>query len=673
MTEVLVVSADAAVVDGPALLPPLTRLLGERIACYLRDRVWIVRLAWGAPLPLPASPPTEARIDLVDPVTDLRDFIDGFLLAWGSAVDLLLIDPGALFDGSIPLAGVNPLLVGALAGIGAPARLGYVISDPQQWHDLPFTVGPLPSAIDVLPTVLLPDGPPDDGPGAAWMALFDDLAGLNFPTPAAAGAAFVDLALGIARFYGSGGGSAAGDPARAWPLDAVKLRLTSAFRTALLAWTGPVALDLLPLAADARVQVRLNLERWARAATARRVGLALGGGGALSYVGVAFLEELAARAIPVDIVGGTSFGSIVAAYYAVRGAAGLQAIVRHWYWAQLTVALGWLTGDFLQLWIDLDLGFSDINDLEVTFLPVAANAYTGHPWLLRIGVVGHTCCASGSLPPLSPTYDGNLRLLDGALSAVVPAAVVGDAGAQLVAGANVVPYPPQLPPDPALPLPWLWNTLRSLNPVRRFLDFGRGYEMLLRQGGHSQDTHADVVYAADTSGVDGAAFYAGQAIVDQALASTPFQLAVGQLEQRWLDLLVHLPGRIRYWYLGDDVYLGGDIEPGAATAGPLDAIGFSGPALDLAAPPYLARIAALLHATPWLSLFIRVDRTGNNLPLYQQQCQALRDALIVTHGIAPARVGDEIRYGAGVPVERTALQIWLGSAVPPVGLVTHIP
>src|SRR5690606_16312650 len=98
---------------------------------------------------------------------------------------------------------------------------------------------------------------------------------------------------------------------------------------------------------------------------------------------------------------------------------------------------------------------------------------------------------------------------------------------------------------------------------------------------------------------------------------------------------------------------------------------FAGPALTAPSVAYLARIAAFLHASPWLNLLIRVDRTGNNLPLYQQQLQALRDALIVTHGIAPARVGDEIQYGAGVPAERTALQIWLGSAVPPVGIVTH--
>ena len=56
-------------------------------------------------------------------------------------------------------------------------------------------------------------------------------------------------------------------------------------------------------------------------------------------------------------------------------------------------------------------------------MPVAANAYTGHAWHLRIGAVGHTCAASGSLPPLSPTYDGNVRLLDGALTAGVPASL----------------------------------------------------------------------------------------------------------------------------------------------------------------------------------------------------------------------------------------------------------
>lgn len=668
--EVLAVTADAALI-GPAIpLDRLIVLLAGTIARCLRDRVWVVRLTF-SPVPpaAPGIPPREAQLNAATLEADLGLFIQGFAAGWSSDIDLLVLDPTALFGGALPNADINPQLVAALASAPAPARMSYLVDDPQQWRDLPYTVGPT-AGVEMVPTALLPDGPPDGGPGGAWIQLFDDLVAANLPTPASALNAVTELLQGLFKFHVEGGGSAAGDPNDAWPVDAAKLRLTSGFRQTLAAWNGPLHLDALPLAAELREQVRRNLERWARAVTARRVGLALGGGGALSYVGVALLQRMGELHIPVDVVSGTSFGSVVAAYYAVRGDVGLTAIVRQWFWAQLTVLFGWVTTDPFQLWIDFALGFADVNDLEVTLVPVAADARTGREWHLHIGAVGHVCAASGSLPPLAPTYDGNLRLLDGALTAGVPAAIVAAAGANLVVGANVVPYPPALPGDPALPLPRLWNLVRTLNPLRRLLDFSRGYGMLIRQGGQSQDTHADVVYPADTQGIDGTAFYAGPAIINQALASVPLQDAIAQLEQRWADLLRHPAGRIRFWSVGAVLRLGGALEPCAA-ADPIDPIAF--PDLSAALTPpsldHLTRVRDAMLATSWLALLIRVDSPGT-----QALGEARRDSVLgALMGVSSTRLGSHVRYGPGLGETRVTLELWLELASPPTMPSTLVP
>src|SRR5258708_24403989 len=61
--------------------------------------------------------------------------------------------------------------------------------------------------------------------------------------------------------------------------------------------------------------------------TGRRVGVALGGGGAWAYAHCAFLQSLHDADIPVDIVAGTSFGSMVGAFYASQGLEGLRKLV----------------------------------------------------------------------------------------------------------------------------------------------------------------------------------------------------------------------------------------------------------------------------------------------------------------------------------------------------------
>jgi predicted acylesterase/phospholipase RssA len=73
---------------------------------------------------------------------------------------------------------------------------------------------------------------------------------------------------------------------------------------------------------------RRRFERLARGLTDRRVGVALGGGGAYGYVHVALLMELERLGIPIDAVSGASVGATVGSVFTAAGAVGLQEFVR---------------------------------------------------------------------------------------------------------------------------------------------------------------------------------------------------------------------------------------------------------------------------------------------------------------------------------------------------------
>jgi predicted acylesterase/phospholipase RssA len=71
------------------------------------------------------------------------------------------------------------------------------------------------------------------------------------------------------------------------------------------------------------------LGRWARAVTFRRVGVALGGGGAWGWAHVSLLSGMARMGVPVDIISGVSFGATAGAFYGIAGDAGLAYLVEH--------------------------------------------------------------------------------------------------------------------------------------------------------------------------------------------------------------------------------------------------------------------------------------------------------------------------------------------------------
>ncbi|HRQ09493.1 MAG TPA: patatin-like phospholipase family protein [Trueperaceae bacterium] len=184
----------------------------------------------------------------------------------------------------------------------------------------------------------------------------------------------------------------------------------------------------------------------ARAAT-NDIALALGGGTARGLVHVGVLKALDDRGLRPTMLGGTSFGAIVAALYAVCGNGyELERIVRDQDMAEL-----WRQGiDFglhrgalihgrrLRDWLDRKyfMGAS-FEDVEVPLVIATTDLATGELVPLSSGSIADAVRASCALPGLfAPVHLQGRWLIDGGFVEPVPFSILAGSGASLKLGVH---------------------------------------------------------------------------------------------------------------------------------------------------------------------------------------------------------------------------------------------
>lgn len=177
------------------------------------------------------------------------------------------------------------------------------------------------------------------------------------------------------------------------------------------------------------------------------IGLALGGGAARGFAHIGVIKVLEAHGIRPDIVVGTSVGSFVGALYAggLDGAA-LEAVagaLKEEDLRDFTLPdRGFVRGELLQDYVNLQLGNRSIEWLPIRFAAVATDLGSGKPAVFTHGNTGMAVRASSSIPGVfQPVSINGHEYVDGGLVSPVPVNVARDLGADLVIAVDIAKRP----------------------------------------------------------------------------------------------------------------------------------------------------------------------------------------------------------------------------------------
>ncbi len=174
-----------------------------------------------------------------------------------------------------------------------------------------------------------------------------------------------------------------------------------------------------------------------------KLGLALGSGGAKGFAELGALKAFEESGIQFDVIGGTSIGSIIGAFYADGYSSTdmmelLNAVINDGMITQhIKNRLGVSTFGLREL-LDREIGDKNIEELKKPFVCIATEMESGEERVLRLGSIADALCASGCIPPFfKPVEIEGEKLVDGAYSNSIPADHVRAMGADYVVGIDL--------------------------------------------------------------------------------------------------------------------------------------------------------------------------------------------------------------------------------------------
>ena len=190
-----------------------------------------------------------------------------------------------------------------------------------------------------------------------------------------------------------------------------------------------------------------DMRRLARRLTGRSIGLVLSGGGARGLAHIGAIRALEELAVPIDVIGGTSIGGIMAALYALgHDSRSMIELSRRGFVDMGVQPLADYTPPFVSLLsgrrasavLKMFAAGAQIEDLWVKYFCVSTNLTRAeclvhedgplNKWLLA------TACLPGYYPPIP--FNGDL-LVDGGLLNLLPTDVMRRLGVGTIIGVDV--------------------------------------------------------------------------------------------------------------------------------------------------------------------------------------------------------------------------------------------
>lgn len=180
-----------------------------------------------------------------------------------------------------------------------------------------------------------------------------------------------------------------------------------------------------------------------------KIALVLGGGAARGFAHIGVIRTLEQEKIPVDLVVGTSVGSLIGAIYAEDR----NSFELEWTAFRLekddlfdfgvlstVMGMGFAKGDKLEAWIKGHIKTADIEQLKIPFAAVATDLNWGQKVVLDRGSVARAVRASSAIPGVfQPVQHQGKILVDGGVVDNIPIAVARAKGADIVIAVDISP------------------------------------------------------------------------------------------------------------------------------------------------------------------------------------------------------------------------------------------
>ncbi len=178
-----------------------------------------------------------------------------------------------------------------------------------------------------------------------------------------------------------------------------------------------------------------------------KIALVLGGGAARGFAHVGVIRALEQEKIPIDMIIGTSVGSLIGAMYAGN----MNSFELEWTAFTLQkddifdygifsafTGMGLAKGDQLEAFVKTKIPTANIENLKLPFAAVATDLNRGTMVVLDKGSVAKAVHASSAIPGVFNPVDYQGRLLvDGGLVNNIPISVARDRGADIVIAVDI--------------------------------------------------------------------------------------------------------------------------------------------------------------------------------------------------------------------------------------------
>ena len=171
-----------------------------------------------------------------------------------------------------------------------------------------------------------------------------------------------------------------------------------------------------------------------------KVGLVLGGGAARGFAHVGVIRVLEREKIPIDLIVGTSVGSLVGAIYGDKK----DSFELEWVafsleerdvfdYTFISPTQGFVRGERLEDFVSKKLSAKEIQQLKLPFAAVATDIQNGEVVVLQSGSIARAVRASSAIPGIFIPfrYQGRL-LVDGGVLNNAPVDVARKMGAEVV-------------------------------------------------------------------------------------------------------------------------------------------------------------------------------------------------------------------------------------------------